>query len=433
MRPKSSATKEDNISLSRFLLCWSFECFSHRAVCLLHRRFLASSRSDPRFAYSRKACIESAIALLNSQEVLHTNWHPSQNPMQYRLFFDDVVGSDFIMAATILALDVVCTKKYSQSEANAAQGEMILTEEAILKLQRSYDIWYETREVAPTSRKSSTILASLLGHLGHYPSKETTPMSPSWPALAPKNDTYQMAQAPTPESSHTLQPQTQSAQNAPLAPDPTTCTLYPTLHVYSGAESSTPTTVLSPDSAQYQVSQQPLYYDPTNYENIAVPLPSNETLGNSSPGVQVNPFYNFISNLQSQDAPAVLSEEDQGFDWVGCLFSSTTTTNTCFACQGRELTSSSGAMGLLLALKFRQQYEHEAEPNARGSCSPIPGIPSVAVPVSISATSSSSSSLCRETRRWPLQRVLLHRRKWQHSALTVMTDFFLKKPHDFFI
>lgn len=325
MRPDPIIAKQDHRMMSSFLLCWSFDCFSHRAVCLLHRRFLSSPRSDPRYAYSRKACIESAVALLDFQNLLYTNWKPPNKYFPYAKFLDDIVGTDFITAATILTLDVACSNKFSQSGDGPAQEKAVITrDEAFARLKRSYDIWYDLRQVSSFCRKSATIMGSLLGHLGHDPPNEVTPDLPSAATFAPQGDVNKLSEASPPQLSHSLRPEAfqHTAQNAPSPSSPTSPGVFHIPQLYPGANAM-PTTLsatLAPNmpTTPFQVTQpQPQLYFGTNYESDTLPM---QSVGNANAPMQVDPLNNFISNLQDQNSPRVVSEPDQGFNWVGLPF-----------------------------------------------------------------------------------------------------------------
>ncbi|KAF7594141.1 hypothetical protein BBP40_009990 [Aspergillus hancockii] len=53
----------------------SLQSMYHHGMCVLHRRFIARSRSDPRYNRSRSRCISSALALINLQHILEPTWY----------------------------------------------------------------------------------------------------------------------------------------------------------------------------------------------------------------------------------------------------------------------------------------------------------------------------------------------------------------------
>ncbi|KAL4798292.1 hypothetical protein BDV19DRAFT_377164 [Aspergillus venezuelensis] len=167
--------------LSRF----SVMSVYHRAQCILHRKYLARARENPRFAPSRRACVESAMELLRFQAMLHAESRPTGRLRSRQNRVTSLSSSDFLQAATILCLDLYYgTQTQNVPNVSRTSSDVFIwgkerREEMLTAVQRSKDIWDELHNENMEAWKASGVLGVMLSGLQRGGS-EGTPVTPAF-------------------------------------------------------------------------------------------------------------------------------------------------------------------------------------------------------------------------------------------------------------
>ena len=78
----------------------------HRAKVTLHRPYLLQGKTEARYMYSRTACVEAALGLLSIQKILNQELQVGGRLQNEKRLFTPMVESDFMLASTILCVDV---------------------------------------------------------------------------------------------------------------------------------------------------------------------------------------------------------------------------------------------------------------------------------------------------------------------------------------
>lgn len=149
-----------NLISSRFSVASIF----HKAQCVLHRPYLVRARDNPRFTYSRRTCIDSAMELLEFHAILHTEAH--DGGLRGRCSAITAINAaDFLLAATIVSLDLY--HGYLLQASGRPSGDTYIwgrerRDEMVAALQRSKDIWDEMRDKSMEAFKASSILGVML-------------------------------------------------------------------------------------------------------------------------------------------------------------------------------------------------------------------------------------------------------------------------------
>lgn len=135
----------------------------HKAQSVLHRKYLIPARSNSQYAYSRRSCVEAALQILHHQHTLSDGTQPGGQLYQNRWKVSSVVNHDFLLAATILCLDL---------DGDMAAGSLSrLNEEAVDKerrdnvlraLHESYKIWVQASSSSREARKAAEALRIVL-------------------------------------------------------------------------------------------------------------------------------------------------------------------------------------------------------------------------------------------------------------------------------
>lgn len=156
----------------------------HKAQCVLHRRYLARARDNPRFTYSRRTCIDSALELLRFQSILHDETKPNGRLHGIHNRVTSLTCTDFLLAATIVCLDL--HHGLQLQAAGRSSGDTYVwgrerREESLTAIRRSKEIWDELRDETLEAWKASGMLGVMLGKLNlGFPGTENGGVAPAF-------------------------------------------------------------------------------------------------------------------------------------------------------------------------------------------------------------------------------------------------------------
>jgi hypothetical protein len=77
-----------------------------RSIFVLHRRFIAKGRDNPRYAYSRRACIDASMEMLTHQATLHEEAQPGGRLRSVKWYISSLTTHDFMLAAMNVCMDL---------------------------------------------------------------------------------------------------------------------------------------------------------------------------------------------------------------------------------------------------------------------------------------------------------------------------------------
>nr|POF26319.1 putative transcriptional regulatory protein [Quercus suber] len=77
-----------------------------RSLFVLHRKFIAQGRENPRYAYSRRTCIDASMQLLAHQATLHQESQPGGRLRSVKWYISSLTTHDFLLAAMLVCLDL---------------------------------------------------------------------------------------------------------------------------------------------------------------------------------------------------------------------------------------------------------------------------------------------------------------------------------------
>ena len=153
------------IIMQRFFLSILY----HKGQCVLHRKFLARARENPKYAHSRRTCVDSSMELLNHQATLHYESRPNHRLHNVRVLLSSLTSHDFLLAAMIIALDLWHGAEADTSgrrdSADIYTWGLERREDEIRALEVSKDIWMETRDQSMESYKASEILSIIINKM----------------------------------------------------------------------------------------------------------------------------------------------------------------------------------------------------------------------------------------------------------------------------
>lgn len=176
----------------------------HKALCVLHRRFVRLAKPGNRYLYSRQTCLESALTLLEFQSVQSQHARERNRIRNLRSHAGSLVAHDYLLAGTLVCMDLcmarerekanggdssndvstpstnasAATPQSSNSAGSRASissnndagsvyipGLPYTREDVIAALERSRDVWMSQRDYSMEAYKASELLNVLLYHL----------------------------------------------------------------------------------------------------------------------------------------------------------------------------------------------------------------------------------------------------------------------------
>ncbi|KAJ5290998.1 hypothetical protein N7478_000249 [Penicillium angulare] len=139
----------------------------HKAQIVLHRPYLVRARENPRFTYSRRTCIDSAMDMLKAQSDMHAETRNGRLAGRHNLV-TSLCSADFLLAATIVSLDLY--QGYQHQAASRPSDDAYTwgrerRDEMTAALQHSKEIWDEMRDESMEAWKATSILGVMLAKL----------------------------------------------------------------------------------------------------------------------------------------------------------------------------------------------------------------------------------------------------------------------------
>ncbi|TKA82612.1 hypothetical protein B0A55_01381 [Friedmanniomyces simplex] len=80
-----------------------------RSLFVLHRRFIARGRENPRYASSRRTCIDASLQLLDHQATLYRESQPGGRLRSVKWYISSLTTHDFLLAGMMVCLDLYHT------------------------------------------------------------------------------------------------------------------------------------------------------------------------------------------------------------------------------------------------------------------------------------------------------------------------------------
>ncbi|QIW98198.1 hypothetical protein AMS68_003716 [Peltaster fructicola] len=144
-----------------------------RSLFVLHRRFIARGRDVPRYAYSRRTCIDASMEMLSHQATLHEESLEHGRLRSVKWYISSLTTHDFLLAAGLVCLDLY---HVSQAERRArrqggSQPQSPLSTELyaedrkqamIAAVDHCIAIWETIKDASMEAYKASSMLKILL-------------------------------------------------------------------------------------------------------------------------------------------------------------------------------------------------------------------------------------------------------------------------------
>jgi hypothetical protein len=135
-----------------------------KGICVLHRRYLSQDRLNARYSFSRRACVDAAMEILELQADVHNSSLPGGQLYEDRWMLSSLTAHDFLLAAMIVSLDLSESLRATSPE-QLSIGPLSLKESHTTKmgaLERSQKIWQQSIDKSKDARTAAEALALML-------------------------------------------------------------------------------------------------------------------------------------------------------------------------------------------------------------------------------------------------------------------------------
>jgi len=178
MRPfHESARDPANIIMQRL----GIEMVYLRSLFVLHRRFIAQGRENPRYAYSRRACMDASMQLLDHQATLHAESQPGGRLRSVKWYISSVTTHDFLLAAMLVCLDLYHNAEADRKARRAGSPKSIGSteiypndrrDEMLRAVEHCITIWESLREQSMEAYKASIALRVMVEKLKNHQAQQ---------------------------------------------------------------------------------------------------------------------------------------------------------------------------------------------------------------------------------------------------------------------
>jgi hypothetical protein len=160
-----------------------------KSKCVLHRPYLRVGRVEKRCAYSRNACIDSALQVLQLQKLLHEESLPNGRLFQDRWRLSSLIKQDYLLATAILCVDVYTDLELEMSPADRKYPVDKQSRYRILDaLRTAISIWEQESGGSQEAKKATSVLQLVLAKAGNV---EATQQSSSEASSSMSPNSYE--------------------------------------------------------------------------------------------------------------------------------------------------------------------------------------------------------------------------------------------------
>jgi hypothetical protein len=189
-----SARDPSTLIMQRFTL----DLLYLKIICVLHRKFLAASRTNSRFTYSRRSCIDASMTMLQHQATLHRECQPGGRLRSVKWFISSLTTVDFLLAAMIISSDLYHMAQ-AERQARSPAGDVYLwshdrRDEMLEALDTAVGIWDSLKDHSMEAYKAHATLSVMLTQLKQHQAMRRQQQSfsstsgSSFPATSPMDD-----------------------------------------------------------------------------------------------------------------------------------------------------------------------------------------------------------------------------------------------------
>ena len=217
MRPRSLSTTDSvDLVLRQFALEVTFQ----KSRCMLHRKYLLPGKVNPRYMYSRTACMDAAMKMLNIQINFDEASQPGGQFSGEQWRNAGSFHQDYILAAMIVCLDLAREVRSAAGE-NPNLGDIDSTwprNERLQALEKSYAVWKKSSSNSTLASKATEALRIMLRNL--ISSQSLMEARPELPISRPRSmPHFSKSSADSVLELHVILIESQTRQTRPTFPN----------------------------------------------------------------------------------------------------------------------------------------------------------------------------------------------------------------------
>ncbi|KAH8897212.1 hypothetical protein GQ53DRAFT_679854 [Thozetella sp. PMI_491] len=165
-----------------------------KSRCILHRRYLVEPVPKEKHAYSRRACLDAALTLLDYQHTVYHGTLPGGILRQNGWFITSLAIHEYLMAGMVVYL-AIQNKFYSEplDDTGSTDNEEQLPsrDDLCTVLRRSLEVWEAVSRDSPTVKKAAVMMQTMVNRIeGPFEESnaQTKQASPSMESLMLNED-----------------------------------------------------------------------------------------------------------------------------------------------------------------------------------------------------------------------------------------------------
>ncbi|KAF2278277.1 uncharacterized protein EI97DRAFT_249612 [Westerdykella ornata] len=163
-----SARDPSTLIMQRFTL----ELLFLKIIVTLHRKCLAPARTNPKYAQSRRLCIEACMTMLQHQATLHRECQPGGRLRNVKWFISSLTTVDFLLAAMIVAAELyhmARAERHGRSpSSNMALWGYDRRDEMLDAIETAVAIWADLKDQSMEAYKAHATLSVMLTQLKQH-------------------------------------------------------------------------------------------------------------------------------------------------------------------------------------------------------------------------------------------------------------------------
>lgn len=162
-----SARDPSTLIMQRFTL----ELLFLKTICVLHKKFLAVSRRNARFAHSRRVCIDASMTMLQHQATLHRECQPGGRLRNVKWFISSLTTVDFLLAAMIICSDLYHTARAERQglpPSDVCLWSHDRRDEMLAALETALSIWETLKDRSMEAYKAHATLQVMVNALKEH-------------------------------------------------------------------------------------------------------------------------------------------------------------------------------------------------------------------------------------------------------------------------
>ena len=135
-----------------------------KAKCILHRTYLISNRTDQRYMYSRTACVEAALQILQIQQILDHETQAGGRLYDDRGKVSSPIRNDFLLATIILSVDVnrAIITGSTTTMLHIGKADVESSEKVMAALRNAHLIWLRSCDSSREARQAVRAIEVML-------------------------------------------------------------------------------------------------------------------------------------------------------------------------------------------------------------------------------------------------------------------------------